>query len=279
MNKGHISNILRKLRLLYPIDKLRYSLEKRKNRKENQQFKNEHPEIVLPPDYLMYESFQLNYSKYYFTGKENAKWIFGQLGKHKDLDGGNILDWGCGPGRMIRHMPNLSNRQTSFFGTDYNAESIHWCKNNIKNVSFNHNNLEAKLPYEDEKFDAIYGISIFTHLSKEMHFSWFSELLRTLKPEGILLLTTQGENFKPKLTPEERKTFDDGELVERGNVKEGHRVYSAFHPDSFLKLLFKDVDVLDKIVVLATDKNYLPQDTWVLKKKSKLSVTNDSKNS
>jgi ubiquinone/menaquinone biosynthesis C-methylase UbiE len=268
MNKGQISNTLRKIGILYHLDKLRYRLEKIKNGKVNKNFKNDNPKILLPPDYLMYESFQINYSKYYFGGKETAEWILEQLGKHINLTGGEILDWGCGPGRVARHMPDILKNQSRFYGTDYNEKSIHWCKNNIRNVNFNHNNLGTKLPYEDEKFDAIYGISIFTHLSEEMHFTWFSELKRALKPEGILLITTQGENFKSKLSAEERKKFDEGKLVVRGNVKEGHRTYSAFHPDPFLKLIFKDVEVLDKIVIPPNNRSYIPQDTWILKKKT-----------
>jgi ubiquinone/menaquinone biosynthesis C-methylase UbiE len=135
-------------------------------------------------------------------------------------------------------------------------------------VNFNHNNLEAILPYEDNTFDAIYGISIFTHLSKEMHFNWFNELKRVLKPGGVMLITTQGENFRPKLIEEERKKFDQGELIIKGNVKEGHRTYSAFHPDLFLELLFKEVNILDKIVISPKGKDYLPQDRWLLKKKA-----------
>jgi len=267
MNKGKISNILRKSGLLYPFDKLRYRIERVKNKKANLKFKNDHQEVLLPPDYLIYESFQINYSNYYFGGKETAKSIFGHLAKHTNLKGKKVLDWGCGPGRLIRHMPDISRNQTSFYGTDYNKGSIDWCQKNIKNVNFNHNNIEAELPYEDEKFDAIYGFSIFTHLSEEMHFNWFNELKRILNPEGILLITTQGENFKPKMTEVERKKFDEGKLIVRGNVKEGHRTYSAFHPDPFLKLLFEGVEVLDKIVISPKNKNYIPQDMWILKKK------------
>jgi len=62
-------------------------------------------------------------------------------------------------------------------------------------------------------------------------------------------------------------SFDRGELIVRGKVKEGHRTYSAFHPDSFLKSLFKEVEILDKIVILPENKSYIPQDTWILKKK------------
>lgn len=267
MNRGLLSNTLRKLGLLYPLDKMRYRVKKNKNEKTNKQFKADNPNVLLPPDYLIYESFQMNYSKYFFGGKDTAQWIFGELEKYKDLKDKNILDWGCGPGRVIRHMPEISKNQSHFYGTDYNKDSIDWCRNNIPSIKFNHNKLEAKLPYEDSSFDAIYGISIFTHLSKEMHLKWFNELQRILKPGGLLLLTTQGENFKSKLSAKENQKFDQGHLIVRGNVKEGHRTYSAFHPDPFLHKLFESTEILDKIVLSPEGKSYIPQDTWIMKKK------------
>ena len=266
MNKGSVSNILRKLGLLYPLDKLRYQLEKNRNKKDNQAFKSSHPNVALPPDYMMYESFQLNYSKYFSGGKESAAWVVELLRKHIDLNQTNLLDWGCGPGRIVRHMPELLGNRNGYFGTDYNANSIRWCSENIPLVTFNHNSLEAELPYSDNKFDAIYGISIFTHLSEKMHFNWYAELRRVLKPGGILLVTTQGNQFKSKMTPSEIAEFEKGSLVIRGNVKEGHRTYSAFHPDQFIKLLFHQDKIEEKIVIDAEGKNYIPQDTWIVRK-------------
>lgn len=266
MNRGQFSNLLRKLGLLYPLDSLRYRIQKNQNDKANQSFKRDNPNIILPPDYLMYESFQINYTKYYFGGKESAQWIVNQIKKYTDLEGKRILDWGCGPGRIIRHLPELLNGKTEVYGTDYNEASIKWCKGNLNGIQFNLNGLSAQLPYPDNFFDAIYGISIFTHLSEEMHFNWMAELTRVLNKDGILLLTTQGENFLPKMSNEEITQFQNGELIVRGNVKEGHRTYSAFHPDAFLKQLFNRLTIMEKIVLPVEGKSYVPQDTWLLKK-------------
>ncbi len=271
LNRIQILNTLRKIGLVYILDKLKFKLEKSKNKNANQKFKSENPNASIPPDYLMYESFQINYSKYYFGGKETAKWILELIGKYKNLEGICVLDWGCGPGRVIRHMPEILNNKSKFYGTDYNKESINWCKKNIQDVKFNHNNLEAKLPYIDNYFEAIYGLSIITHLSKEMHFNWLKELLRTLKIEGILIITTQGNNFKTKLSKNERKRFENGELIVRRKTKEGHRTFAAFHPDKFLKTLFNsnEIKILDRIVISPKNKSYTPQDTWILKKRKK----------
>ena len=69
--------------------------------------------------------------------------------------------------------------------------------------------------------DIIYGISIFTHLSEKMHFSWTKELTRVLKNDGILFLTTHGDAHKFKLLPKEQVIYENGNLVVHGYKKEG----------------------------------------------------------
>ncbi|WP_205503712.1 class I SAM-dependent methyltransferase [Rufibacter psychrotolerans] len=266
MKKGQISNFLRQARLLYLTDWLRYHLQAYKNSKANQRFRKEHPGVVLPPDYLMYESFQLNYDKYYRGGRETAQWLTHHLSRHTALEDKKILDWGCGPGRIIRHLPELVGNGCQYFGTDYNARSIAWCARHLPHIKFHHNGLAAALPYPDAFFDVIYGISIFTHLSEQLHHDWFLELQRVLRPGGILFLTTQGDNFKPKLTAAEVQQYTRGELVVRGNVKEGHRTYSAFHPKPFMQRLFAGARVLEHLEPAPEPGKGLPQDIWIIQK-------------
>ncbi len=266
MNKGQISNLLRKLRLIYLLDRVRFNIEKFRNRNVNRKFKKENPDIPLPPDYLIYESFQINYTKYFTESCDTAKEIAGYIQKHIQLKSKKILDWGCGPGRVIRHLPEVIGNSCAYFGTDYNEKSIEWCSKNLPGIEFNRNSLEADLPYNDNFFDVIYGISIFTHLSKQLHFDWFNELLRVLKPGGIMFLTTQGYNYRAKLLQSELEKFDRGEVVIRGNVKEGHRTYSAFQPKDFMLQLFEHVEILEHIETEPGNKSWLPQDIWMVRK-------------
>lgn len=266
MNRGQISNALRKLGLSHALDRLRYHIQSVQNRKSNAAFKKEHPEVKLPPDYLMYESFRLDYRKYYVNGKAAAQGYVDLFDKHIALENKNILDWGCGPGRLIRHMPELIGNGCSYYGTDYNENSIAWCTENLPNIEFNLNSLEAKLPYDSDFFDVIYGNSIFTHLSETMHHDWYTELHRVLKPGGIMVQTTQGTNFRSKMSPSELQKFEGGELVVRGRVKEGHRTFSAFHPKAFMETLFRNAEILEHIEKPVKGK-WIPQDIWIVRKK------------
>lgn len=260
-----ISKFLREKSLLFRADQLRFYFYQFKNRNKNTSFQKNHPAFKFPPDYLMYESFQINYESYYKSGLSAAHWLLSILGKYKNLESLKILDWGCGPARIIRHLPDILPETCSVFGTDYNKNSIEWNKKNIKNISFNLNSLEAKLPYQDSYFDIIYGISIFTHLSEELHYTWKNELTRVIRKEGILILSLQGNLFKTILTQSEANDFDKGNLIVRGNVKEGHRTYSAFQPDDFVQKLFSDYEILEHTESYIKDSK-LQQDIWVLKK-------------
>ncbi len=266
MKRGQISNLLRQFGLIYLTDWLRYYVESYKNRKINIDFKKSHPNVVLPPDYLIYESFAINYKKYYTDSIDTAHWIANHFGKHIELKDKKILDWGCGPGRVIRHLPGVVGNGCEYYGTDYNSKSIDWCKQNIPEVKFNLNSLEAKLPYPNNYFDAIYGISIFTHLSEQLHHEWYQELHRILKPGGILFLTTQGNNFLCKLTNAELAEYNRDKLVVRGKVKEGHRTYSAFQPKGFMQKLFANVEILEHLEPKPEVEKGLPQDIWIVRK-------------
>jgi len=268
MIKGQISILLRQIGLMFIVDKVRYHIERFNNRKDNKDFKRKNPDIKLPPDYLIYESFRINYKKYYTDSIDSAKWLVSHFNKYVELKDKKILDWGCGPARVIRHLPSIIGSNCTYYGTDYNKRSIDWCTQNITDAEFNCNSLSASLPYQENFFDIIYGISIFTHLSEQLHSDWYEELYRILSPNGIMFLTTQGDNFKVKLTNSELEKYNDGKLIIRGKVKEGHRTYSAFHPPAFMKKLFSDVEILEHIVRNNDNGKWIPQDIWIIKKKN-----------
>jgi len=247
-------------------DFLRFWLQRAMHFRSNRRFRLENPGLALPPDYLIYESFRLDYAKYYTGGEHTARWLAGLIGKYADLGGGNLLDWGCGPGRVIRHMPGILGSGCRLYATDTNARSIAWCRANLTQVACNLNTLQAELPYLNDFFRAIYSISIFTHLSALQHQLWYDELMRVLEPGGVLLVTTQGDAFRKLLVPHEQRQYDAGSLVVRGNTREGHRTWSAFHPPQFMRGLFSGARVLEHLVRPPAAGGGLQQDVWIVQK-------------
>ncbi len=265
MNKQLLGYILRKIRLYKFFDYLRYLFLKLIKYKHNKNFINNNPSVVLPPDYLMYESFQLDYKKYYDDSIKSAEELLKIFEKYIVLKNVKILDWGCGPARIIRHFPSLlEGSNCKFFGTDYNRKTIEWCIKNIRNVTFKLNNIAPPMEYESNTFDIVYGISIFTHLSEQMHYEWFNELLRVTKKNGIIYFTTHGKSFRNKLIEKEKNMFDADKIVVRANVTEGHRTYTSFHPKKFILSLIANNEILEFIEGVDTGRPQ--QDIWIVRK-------------
>jgi SAM-dependent methyltransferase len=242
--RAAISNFLRQFGLLYVSDRIRFIILYLKRFRKIVSFRKKYPGIEVPPAYLVYESFDLNYETYYSASKESAAWLLDHFRNYKELRNVNILDWGCGPARIVRHLPGLLDKSCAVYGTDYNPKSIQWNRDHIPGVNFNLNQSSPPLPYVDNSFDIIYGISIFTHLPESLHYKWFDELIRISKNGGIIFLTLHGRAFKSKLTAPEQEKFDHGQLLIKGNTRIGHRTFAAFHPPSFVNQWFGKHELL-----------------------------------
>lgn len=264
--KQKIARIFRVTGIIFFVDLLRYRYMWLKNRKKNKKFLADNPGVALPGPYMIYETFRLDYQRYYEKGRETAEWVKDEVSPFMELAGRDILDWGCGPGRVVRHLPEVIGNGCRYYGSDYNADYIDWCSSHIPAVTFSKNGLNPPLPYGDKQFDLIYVLSIFTHLSERSHREWFDELYRLLMPGGILLLTTHGVITRQNLLPDEMKKFDSGELVVRGNVKEGHRMYTAYHPLTYMQQLIADKLTILKHKAGSRQSWGLEQDLWLLKK-------------
>jgi hypothetical protein len=75
---------------------MRYFYQRFRNRKINRSFRQANPGVKLPPDYLIYESFQINYHKYFTESIDSARWVVAKIRNLLTRESGNILDWGCG---------------------------------------------------------------------------------------------------------------------------------------------------------------------------------------
>lgn len=117
-----------------------------------------------------------------------------------------VLDWGCGLGRVVRWFEDVA-PGTEFVGTDINEKAVLWCSENIHFGSYLRNGYLPPLPFPDEHFDLIYGISVLTHLPEDYQHAWLAELRRVARPGAIVLLTVHAEDLAEALPPPELQEF------------------------------------------------------------------------
>ena len=153
-----------------------------------------------------------------------------------------VLDFGCGCGRVLRYW---SGHPGLVAGSDRDAGAVKWCRANLPFARVDGNALAPPLPYENESFDLVYALSVFTHLTEELQGAWRDEVHRVLRPGGRLLLSTHGASYLPRLEPDERARFERGELVVRWSELPGSNLCSAYHPEQYLRdVLATGFDVL-----------------------------------
>lgn len=101
-----------------------------------------------------------------------------------------LLDWGCGCGRVTRHL--LDKGFGSISGCDLDGRAISWCQDNLPGADFFKSAPEPPLPVEDASVDVVIGCSVVTHLDAALQARWLAELRRVTVPGGLVLLSTQG---------------------------------------------------------------------------------------
>lgn len=266
--KKQLISIIRRARLAHAADKCRFYTKYLQFYFANKKMAHTHRHFIFPPPYYLYETYALNYKDYYEDGLGTAIELIDFIKPYMNFTDGkvSILDWGCGPGRIVRHLPLLLPEQNKIYGCDYNSNYINWCKKNIPAVSFLENDLLPPAGFSDNSFDWIYGLSILTHLSLQSHQAWIEELFRILKPGGLLLITTHGEIFKEKLGAAELAIFNSGELVIRTSTREGHRTFAAFHPEKFMQGLLSGFEIIEYLSGGSKENIAGTQDMWLVKK-------------
>jgi SAM-dependent methyltransferase len=146
---------------------------------------------------------------------------------------GAVLDFGCGCGRVTRNW--LALRDPDVFGADMSEDAVEWCRRNLPFATFESNGLAPPLAFDTGRFDLVYALSVFTHLPAELQLLWMRELERVLRPGALLILSTHGEHYVPRLTPDERARFADGEVVVRWEEVAGTNLCTAFHPPAYVR--------------------------------------------
>jgi ubiquinone/menaquinone biosynthesis C-methylase UbiE len=103
-----------------------------------------------------------------------------------------VLDWGVGCGRVAVPLKRVFLKEAQVLGVDVDNVNVEWCKQHLKDIRVEMGEYYPPLNFEDDSIDVIYGISVMTHLTRDMQAAWLRELSRILRPGGVCILTTHG---------------------------------------------------------------------------------------
>jgi SAM-dependent methyltransferase len=101
----------------------------------------------------------------------------------------SILDFGCGCGRLARMFKGHPNR---IVGCDIDKRHVNWVAGNLGYMTACLTSVNPPLPFGDNEFDAVFSISIFSHLTEKSQDDFLAELSRITSLDGYLFLTIHG---------------------------------------------------------------------------------------
>lgn len=176
-----------------------------------------------------------------------------------------ILDFGCGCGRLIRHVQ--ARTVSDLFGSDYNPRLIDWCQRHLPFATFRTNELAPPLAFEENQFDLVYARSVFTHLPEDLQKQWMDEMRRVLQPGGYLYLTMHGRPLAEGLSAPEKACFEADELVVTYPTSAGGNLCASYASRGFVERELMDGFTLAAFLE-GRDETHLRQDVYLLRRDS-----------
>ncbi len=220
--------------------------------------------LAVPPPLLRYLVAGTDKLDWFIkSGRLGAETLKDVLARHDRTLGQcrRILDFGCGCGRVTRHLTGLAD--TEVHGVDPNWQAVKWCQDHLRFGRFDVNPMRPPMSCEDGSFDLIYAFSIFTHLSEPVQEEWLRELRRILSPDGYLIITTHGDKCAERLSPAERADVLSGKVVTRDEAVLGSNYCMTWQSEScFRRLVSPHLRVVDFIPEGA--RGNPPQDLFLL---------------
>ena len=260
-------HVLRTIGLLQPVDRVREQVARLTTWRSNRGFRREHPDFAVPPAFLAFDAYgNIDWAYYHLSGSCLAAELAETFRRYAPAPSIRLLEWGCGPARVLRHMPTHFPSPHRLHGSDLNPDSVRWAEEHVPGVAFHRNGLAPPMDFADESFDVVYALSVFTHLGRETGLRWMGELRRLLAPGGLLLFTTHSDTVAEMLLPRERRRYEEEGCCVRENVPEGRKMFSAWHhPDYVHRALLAGFQLVEHRLPGA-HRFIHTQDTWLARK-------------
>jgi 2-polyprenyl-3-methyl-5-hydroxy-6-metoxy-1,4-benzoquinol methylase len=104
----------------------------------------------------------------------------------------SMLDWGCGCGRVTRHLISGKLPHQRVTGIDIDADNVAFAAGHYPGGTFQAVGLLPPTTFADASFDFVVATSVMTHLDEPTQFQWLAELKRVTRPGAVVILTTHG---------------------------------------------------------------------------------------
>jgi SAM-dependent methyltransferase len=171
---------------------------------------------------------------YWLRGFAEFRQIESLASKHGGKSG-RVFDFGGSTGRIFRHFLYQSS-DWEVWSNDFKRSSVEW---NLRYfvtprlIAFQGSYLPV-LPIEDNYFDLILAMSVFTHID-ETETGWLLELRRVLRPGGLALLTIHNDDTWANMPPHLADKFFAGRPDLRGReaMPEGRHVSNWRQDDPY----------------------------------------------
>lgn len=261
-----IKNIFVKSGTLSVLDTINYFAAFITNYSNNKHYKKLHPNFRFPSDYYLYETYRLDYQQYKEDGEVTAAEILEWTRKYLP-QAPVILEWGCGVARVIRHIPDLVDKNLSVYGTDINSTMIKWNVENISHVIFSVNDYQPPMKFNGNQFDLVFALSVFTHIEDQFQEAWLKEISRIVQTDGIFLFTTHGIKYDENLTRNQTEELKLNGSVTIKFKKNGHRMMNTYNDAGHFKnVIAQYFEVIEFYDGREFPEKFGGQDLWIARK-------------
>ncbi len=134
-------------------------------------------------------------------GRRSRERILSLLPADWTFEGKRVLDFGAGVGRVVRRFAEEGEGR-ELWACDIDGPSVDWMREHLAPEVRAFQNADVPpLDVQDEHFDLVWAISVFTHLN-DTWADWLLELRRILKPGGLLIATFVGPRLGESMVGE-----------------------------------------------------------------------------